>query len=198
MALSYLPTSSAALTQSSLTQLLDQWQQGDGLAFEKVMQETFRDLQRMAKGRMYGNEDLTLSPADLLNEAVIRVMESQPDYKNRAHFFATMSLHMRTVLVDHARARSADKRGAGAVHVTLSHATNAEESMATELIALDQALTALEKIDARGSQVLHLTYFAGLSREEIAEVVGISVPTVDRELRFTRAWLAETLGHDLI
>ena len=62
----------------------------------------------------------------------------------------------------------------------------------------DQALTALEKIDARGSQVLHLTYFAGLSREEIAEVVGISVPTVDRELRFTRAWLAETLGHDLI
>ena len=152
----------------------------------------------MAKSRMYGNEDLTLSPADLLNEAVIRVMESQPDYKNRAHFFATMSLHMRTVLVDHARARSADKRGAGAVHVTLSHATNAEESMATELIALDQALTALEKIDARGSQVLHLTYFAGLSREEIAEVVGISVPTVDRELRFTRAWLAETLGHDLI
>ena len=161
------------------------------------MQEAFRDLQRMAKNRLRGNEDLTLFPSDLLNESVIRVMESQPDCQNRAHFFATMSLHMRTVLVDHARTRSADKRGAGAVHVTLSHATNTEESMATELIALDQALTDLDKVDARGAQILHLTYFAGLTREEIAEVIGVSVPTVDRELRFSRAWLADTLGHDI-
>jgi RNA polymerase sigma factor (TIGR02999 family) len=195
------------LTKSSLTVLLNRWQQGDADAFSRVLNEVMRDLEKMAESRMRGEDRATIQPNDLLNEALIRVMESkQTDddmaarvgvWKSRSHFFATMSLHMRSVLVDRARARQADKRGGGAVHVTLSSALDGEESLIAELIALDETLTALEAIDARGATILHLTYFAGLTREEIAEVVEVSVPTVDRELRFARAWLSEQLGHDL-
>lgn len=184
-------------TQSSLTVLLDKWRQGDGRALDKVIAQALAELQRMAASRMRQNADLTLSPADLLNEAVVRLMEGETSYKNRAHFFATVSLHMRTVLVDHARARHARKRGGGAVHVTLSHALEGEESMALELIALDEALNELEVADARAAKVLHLTYFGGLNREAIAEVLCVSVPTIDRELRFARAWLAERIGRPI-
>ena len=182
-------------TQSSLTLLLSRWRQGDGRALEQVMVRAFAELQRMASSRVRQNTDLTLSPSDLLNEAVIRLLEGETDFQNRAHFFATVSLHMRTVLVDHARARHAGKRGGGAIHVTLSHASQDEDSMALELIALDEALSELDATDPRAAQVLHLTYFAGLNREGIAGVLGVSIPTVDRELRFARAWLAERIGH---
>jgi RNA polymerase sigma factor (TIGR02999 family) len=181
----------------SLTALLAAWRAGDGQALEAVMQTALQQLQSMAAGRMQRNADLTLTPAELLNEAVIHVMQSSKAFNNRAHFFATMSLHMRTVLVDYARARHAGKRGSGAVHVTLTQSGAAEDAMTFELIALDQALSTLERADARAAEVTHLTYFAGLDREAVAHVLGISVPTVDRDLRYARAWLAERLGHEL-
>lgn len=184
-------------TQPSLTVLLGLWRDGDGRALEGVISQTFVELQRMAASRLRQNADLTIAPADLINEAVIKLLEAEPNFNNRAHFFATVSLHMRTVLVDHARARRADKRGNGAVHVTLSHAIQTEESIALELIALDEALTELEMIDARGAEILHLTYFAGLDRIAIAKVMGVSLATVDREMRFVRAWLSDRLGHDI-
>ena len=206
-------------TQSSLTVLLNRWQGGDEAAFAKVLDEVFRDLEEMAEARMRGEDSPTIQPNDLLNEALIRMMEtaqanavaSQRDgdqnqarpaltresFTSRAHFYATMSLHMRAILVDRARARNAAKRGGGAVHVTLSNALDGEESMVVELLTLDEVLKGLEAEDARGAQILHLTYFADLTREEIAEVMGISVPTVDRELRFARAWLSTQLGHDI-
>lgn len=187
--------------QPSLTVLLSKWREGDGRALDSVISQTFAELQRMAVNRLRSASDLTISPADLINEAVIRLMEAEPGFQNRAHFFATISLYMRTVLVDHARARRADKRGGGAVHVTLSHALgqggSSEESVALELIALDEALNELHAIDARGAEVLHLAYFAGLDREGISRVMGVSLATVDRELRFVRAWLSERLGHDI-
>ncbi len=198
-------------TQSSMTVLLNRWQRGDEAAFARVLEEAMADLEKMAASRMRGEERATIQPDDLLNEALIRILESRGSadpgvtstthtgeaWKSRAHFFATMSLHMRSILVDRARARNADKRGGGAIHVTLSNALDAEESMVAELIALDETLKALEAIDPRGAEILHLTYFAGLTREEIAEVTQLSVPTVDRELRFSRAWLSERLGHDI-
>lgn len=191
-------------TQPSLTVLLGKWRDGDGRALNSVISQTFVELQRMAVSRLRHASDLTISPADLINEAVIKLMEAaevkSAGFSNRAHFFATVSLHMRTVLVDYARARRADKRGGGAVHVTLSHAVGphaSEDSAALELIALDEALTELTEIDARGAEVLHLTYFAGLDREAIAKVMGVSLATVDREMRFVRAWLSERLGHDI-
>jgi RNA polymerase sigma factor (TIGR02999 family) len=180
-----------------LTQLLREWQAGDGHAFEELLSRTFIELQRMAAGRLRHDSNITISPSELLNEAVIKLMQGESDFHNRAHFFATVSLHMRTVLVDHARARHAGKRGGGAIHVTLTNASSFEHSIAFELIAFDEALTELEKVDARAAMIMHLTYFAGLEREAVADVVGVSIPTVDRELRFVRAWLSERLGHDI-
>jgi len=203
-------------TQSSLTVLLNRWQHGDQEAFVRILEAVMRDLEKMAEARMRGEDRPTIQPNDLLNEALIRMMESTAapgaggervdenapahatqGFASRAHFFATMSLHMRSILVDRARARNAEKRGGGAVHVTLSNALDAEESMIADLIAVDEALSGLERQDPRGAQILHLTYFAGLTRDEIAEVMHISVPTVDRELRFARAWLTTQLGHDI-
>lgn len=190
-------------TQSSLTELLNRWQGGEASAFDRAQSEVMRELEKIAASRMRGEDAATLAPMDLLNEALLRVIEKQDDaqseavaWKNRAHFFATMSLHMRSILVDRARARNADKRGGGAIHVTLSE-IDAEESIVAELVALDEILKQLALIDARGAEILHLTYFAGLSREEIAEVTKISIPTVDRELRFARAWLSTALGRTI-
>jgi RNA polymerase sigma factor (TIGR02999 family) len=194
-----------------LTELLNRWRLGDSAAFDRVQDAIMRDLARMAEQRMAGESACTIAPTDLLNEALMRemrtdAMDANPPalWNNRAHFFATMSLHMRSVLVDHARRRQADKRGAQAVHVTLSlleqrgqGGGQAEESMAFELIALDEALNSLAGADARSAEILHLTYFAGLVREEIAAVLEISIPTVDRELRFARAWLSRHMGHDI-
>lgn len=197
-------------TQSSLTVLLNRWQLGDDVALQRVLREVMLDLEKMAEARMRGEDRATIAPNDLLHEALLRVIESQHanqgatenggGWRNRAHFFANMSLHMRSVLVDRARARQADKRGGGALHVTLSHADfegHGEEEMVADLLALDEILNTLAKEDARGAEILHLTYFAGMSRQEIADAMSISIPTVDRELRFARAWLAEQLGNDI-
>jgi RNA polymerase sigma factor (TIGR02999 family) len=192
------------LTQSSLTELLNRWQSGEASAFDKVQSQVMRDLEKIAESRMRGEYAATIAPMDLLQEALLRVMDKteldktdDATWKNRAHFFATMSLHMRAILVDRARARNADKRGGGAIHLTLSE-IDAEESIIAELISLDQTLNQLAAIDPRGAEIMHLTYFAGLTRDEIAEVTKLSVPTIDRELRFARAWLNTELGRQSI
>jgi RNA polymerase sigma factor (TIGR02999 family) len=179
-----------------LTELLHAWKKGDGAAFAQVIDAAYEQLRKMAESRLRGDNALvTLVPTELLHEAVIRAMEAVPDLANRAHFFATMSLLMRSVLVDRARARLADKRGGGAVKVTLTESAFGEESIAIDLLALDQALTKLQALDERGCRILEMTYFGGLERDEIARVLRVSVPTVDRDLKFARAWLNKSIGH---
>ncbi len=191
-----MSASHAPVETSSLTTLLQSWQQGDGAAFSQLFDQVYDQLKKIAAQRLreVGNNS-ALSPTELLHEAVIRIADAPTDWKNRAHFFASMSLYIRAALVDHARAAAAQKRGGEFLRVTLTDSALGEESQIADLLALDQALTVLEKVDERGSQVLHLTYFAGLSREEIAGVLDISISTVDREIRFARAWLMTTLGH---
>jgi RNA polymerase sigma factor (TIGR02999 family) len=151
----------------------------------------------MARGRLRGNAGLaTMMPTDLLHDALLRVMQNPPDYRNGPHFMATMSLAMRSVLIDHARSKLSDKRGGGAVNVTFTEAEHSEQSSAFAMLALEEALVAFEKLDPRAGKVLHLTYFGGLTREEIAEVLEISVPTVDRELKFGRAWIERAMNAD--
>ena len=179
----------------ALTDLLDAWRDGEGSAFAQLFTLAYEELKQIAARRLrHSGSDLTLTPTVLLHEAYLRIAERPLDWKNRAHFFASMSLHIRSALVDHARARHAAKRGVPALKVSLSVAALGEESMVAEILALDHALKQMEQLDPRGSQILHLTHFAGLDRQQIADVLGISLATVDRDLRFARAWLREELA----
>lgn len=180
-----------------LTELLRAWEQGDQGAFGSVMRHVNGDLQRMALSRLRGADTPSLAAGDLLNEAVLKLMGNTPQWRDRAHFFATVAVTMRSILVDHARARAADKRGGQWQRVTYTLAQVGEESNAADLLTLDTLLTRLETVDARAYQVLQLTYFGGLMREEIAALLELSVPTIDRELKFARAWLSQQLQRDL-
>ena len=175
---------------ASLTALLQLWRQGDGASLNQVFDRTYAELRQIAVSRIRqvaGRS--TLAPTELMHEAALRVLDASVDWQSRAHFFASMSLYMRAILVDHARARFSDKRGGAQLHVTLGGADVGAESGIADLLALEDALNRLETLDRRSSAVLHLTYFAGLGRHEIADVLKVSVQIVDRELRFAKSWL---------
>lgn len=178
----------------ALTSLLERWREGEGAAFHELMATAYLQLKQIAAQRLrQQGRDLTLTPTELLHEAVLRIGDTPPGWQNRAHFFASMSLYIRATLVDHARARVAAKRGGRPLQVSLWQHDEGEQSMAADLLALDQALRQLEALDPRCAEVLHLNCFAGLERAGIVEVLGISMSSVDRDLRFARAWLREAL-----
>ena len=181
----------------SLTTLLHQWKRGSDTAFASLIDEVYDQLRAIAAKRLsQSGGAATLSPTELVHEALMNVMPAKMEFENRVHFLATMSLAIRSILVDHARARAADKRGGALLRVTLTDLEVGEESPVVDLIAIEEALTQLEKLDARCGQVLHLTYFGGLKRDEVAAVLNTSIPTVDRELKFARAWLNRALSGD--
>jgi RNA polymerase sigma factor (TIGR02999 family) len=180
--------------ETPVTDLLHAWRDGDQGAFARLLAQLGAELRRMAASRLRGMETPSLASGDLLQESLLKLMAQPPDWQNRAHFFATVSTAMRCVMVDHARARQADKRGGQWQQVTYTLSAHGEESWVADLLTLDQLLNRLQAEDSRAFEVLQLTYFGGLQRDEIAQVLAISVPTVDRELRFARAWLAEQLG----
>ncbi len=178
----------------SLTNLLHEWRQGSGTAFTSLIDQVYVRLHSMAAQRVnQAGRSATLSPTELLHEVLIDVMPSPMDWQSRAHFFATMSLAIRSMLVDHARARAARKRGGDQLQVTLTDVDGALVAP-LEMLMLDQALNQLEQEDPRSGQVLHLTYFAGLEPEEIANVLNVSLATVSRDLRFARAWVHEAFA----
>ncbi|MCE2991036.1 MAG: ECF-type sigma factor [Burkholderiales bacterium] len=179
-----------------LTEFIAQWRAGDGAAFSSLIDATYLHLKEMAAGRLRGgdNQLVTLTSHALLNEAVLRVMSSPMDIKNRGHFFATMSLLMRSIIVDFARAKLADKRNGGQANVTFTESRDGEESLVFDILALDSSLDRLSKTDPRSSNVLHLTYFAGMNADDIAALLGVSKPTVERDLRFARAWLQHEMA----
>lgn len=179
----------------SLTTLLQSWRQGSGTAFGTLIDQVYGQLRAIAARRLsQSGVPATLSPTELVHEALLGMMPAPGELKNRVHFFATMSLAIRSILIDQARARSAGKRGGGMIRVTLSHAEWKEDGGIVDLLAIEDALAQLERLDSRCGRIMHLSCFAGLTREEIAGLLGISVPTVDRELRFARSWLNRVLA----
>lgn len=124
-------------------------------------------------------------------------MPTNMDFKNRAHFFATMSLAIRSILVDRARARAraADKRGGDLVRVTLSNIELVDATSVIDLIAIDEALAKLEALDPRCRQIMHLSSFGGMSGEKIAQLLDVSVSTVKRDLRFAHGWFQKNITH---
>ena len=181
--------------QAELTRLLHAWSGGDRHARDELTELVYAQVRAIAGKhlRQYRNH-LTLQPTELANELFLRLIGSDINWQDRRHFYGVVSVAMRRLLVDAARAHASDRRGGGLVHVTLSAANEAAEAEASgDAAALEEALQALRALDARKCEIVELNYLLGLKREEIAEVVGVSVPTVDRELRFARAWLRQRL-----
>lgn len=179
-----------------VTQLLERWRDGDREALDQLIPKLYDTLREMAAQRLRREGDQqTLEPTALVHEALLRLLGGDADPLNRAHFLALSAMHMRSVLVDHARSRLAHKRGGDAVLVTLGEARAMEGGrIELDLLALDQALSHLSREDARVARVVEMSYFAGMERDEIATIIGVSVPTVDRDLRFARAWLNRALS----
>ena len=183
-----------------ITQLLLSWSKGDKAAFDELIPRVYPELRRLARGYMKReNSQHTLQTSALINEAYLRLIDQQAvDWQNRAHFFAVAAQVMRHILIDHARRYYASKRGAGALHVAPEDAAIATEARAAEFIALDDALTALARIDERKSQMIELRFFGGLTIEEAAEVMKLSPITLRREWRSAKAWLLNEIdksGH---
>ena len=172
------------------------WGRGEQDAFDQLVPLVYDELRRLARGHMARERpDHTLQASGLVHEAYVRLVElKQMRWQNRAHFFAMAARVMRRILVDNARARRNEKRGGGVPKVTLEEALLVPSGPGADLVALDEALTALEALHPRKSQVVELRYFAGLSLEETAEALGVSIDTVKRDWRFAKLWLFSELS----
>jgi RNA polymerase sigma-70 factor (ECF subfamily) len=175
---------------ADVTGLLRAWGKGDEGALERLIPLVHQELRRVARHCMAGErKGHTLQATALINEAYLRLVDAQQvDWQDRTHFVAVAARLMRRILVDFARARRYQKRGGGAVQVTLDEAMLVLER-GRDLVALDEALEALAKFDERKSRVIELRFFGGLSVEETATVLGVSADTVMRDWRLAKAWL---------
>jgi RNA polymerase sigma factor (TIGR02999 family) len=186
----------------AVTQALARLSAGEGEALPELVRLLYGELHQIAR-RQLRNERRghTLGPTALVNEAYLKLSrDAKIDARSRGEFLAAASVAMRRVLVDYARTRKRQKRGSGEVPVPLDEATVAEtmsEREADELLALEDALTRLEKADERAARVVNLRFFGGLSMEEIAEVQELSVKTVQRAWLAARAWLRKEVGQEL-
>ncbi len=183
--------------QRAVTQLLQQWQEGDEEAMDRLMPLVYDELRRLAHRQMqHERADHTLSTTALVHEAYLNLVgQEQAPWQNRVHFFAIASRVMRRVLIWYARKHSAAKRGGGQRNVVLTEGLVLSENRIEELIALDQALERLEKLDERLCRVVESRYFGGLSVQETAEALGVSPATVKRDWQTSRAWLRRELQY---
>jgi RNA polymerase sigma-70 factor, ECF subfamily len=184
--------------EGEITELLQAWRGGDEQALEKLTPQVYSELHQAARRCMNRERDgHTLQATALINELYLRLSDlKQVDWQNRAHFFALCARQMRRILIDLARTRLSEKRGGGAYVVELDAAPQIESTSHAEVLAVDDALKALAKVDPRKSQVVELRFFGGLSNEETAEVLKVSSRTVKRDWILAKAWLLrEMAGH---
>lgn len=176
---------------SQVTVLLKEWSGGSREALETLMPMVYGELKRLAGSYLRRERpDHTLQSAALVNEAYLRLVDqNQVKWQNKAHFFGIAAQMMRRILVDHARGHKAAKRGAGVEVLELNEAVAQAQKQSINLLGLDEALNALEKMDAQQGRIVELRFFGGLSIEETAEVLGISPATVKRDWATARAWL---------
>ena len=179
-----------------ITQLLVAWSDGDQAALDELTPLVYEELHRLAHRYMRGERaGHTLQTTALVNEAYTRLIDwKNVRWQNRAHFFGVSAELMRRILVDFARARGYQKRGGGMRTVTLNDAINVSNEKGVDLIALDEALSVLAQLDPRQSKVVELRFFGGLTNEEAAEVLNVSVATVRRDWSLASAWLRRELS----
>src|SRR5215468_7696655 len=181
--------------QQEVTALLLAWSEGDSKALERLTPLVYGELRRLAKYYMRGERDgHTLQTTALIHEAYLRLIDAnRVQWQNRAHFFAVSARLMRQILVDFARESGYQKRGGGARQVALDEAMALGKQRDEDMVALDEALSALAKVDARKAQVVELRFFGGLSEEETAVALKVSLETVKRDWRLAKAWLRARL-----
>ncbi len=182
-----------------VTEWLIAWSEGDESALNRLIPLVHDELRHLAKRYMRRERGQrpghTLQTTALVNEAYLRLIgASQVDWQNRAHFFAISARMMRQILVDYARGRKYAKRGGGAQHISLDEAAVLTRENALDLVALNDALDALSRVDERKTRVIELRFFGGLTVEETAEVLKVSPDTVMRDWRLAKSWLLRELS----
>ena len=183
---------------SRITQLLIDWNDGHSEALEDLLPLVYSELKRLASRYLRREPaDHTLQPTALVHEAYLRLIDQrQVRWQNRAHFYGIAAKIMRRILVDYARARQADKRGAGWERVPMIEDQTPDSRTGVDVLVLDQALDRLATFDAQQERIVELRYFGGLTIEETAEVVGVSAATIVREWTIARAWLRGEMSKD--
>ena len=183
---------------NDISELLVAWGGGDQSALERLMPLVYDELKRVAHRYMRGERvSHTLQTTALVNEAYLRLVSwKDVQWQNRAQFFAVSAQMMRRILVDFARDKQYLKRGGGALQVSLSEAAAFTEGRGRDLVALDEALTALADVDKRKAQVVEMRFFGGLSIAEVAEVLKVSEETINRDWRLAKVWLLRQLGRE--
>ena len=182
-------------SQHEITRLLADWSNGDRGALEKLTPLVYDELRRLA-GRYLRQERVghTLQSTALVHEAFLKLVgQNNVRWQNRAHFFGIAAQMIRRILVDYARARQAGKRGSGAEKLSLDEAIALPGAPDLDLLALDDALEGLAKIDERQSRLVELRFFAGLTLEETAEVLQMSIATAKRDWVSAKAWLSREI-----
>jgi len=185
--------------REELTDLLAQWRDGSESALERLLPVVYDELRTLAQSHLRRERrGHTVHTGTLVHQVFVRLVEGKPvPWEGRAHFFGVAARLMRQILVDHARARDADKRGSGEPVRPITDALSvAVQAMDVGVIALDRALVQLSQLDSQQAKVVELRFFGGLTVEETAEALGISTGTVKRELSMARAWLRRTLSGD--
>jgi RNA polymerase sigma factor (TIGR02999 family) len=178
-----------------VTSLLIDWSQGDSSALERLTPIIYEDLVRLARARLKREyRECTLQPTALVHESYLRLADqTKLQCENRAHFYAVAANVMRRVLIDYARKRKADKRGGG-VRITLKTGMDFADGRGPDSLVVDEALRKLAEFDERKSRAIEMKFYGGMTTEEIAVVLGISVATVGRELRLGQAWLRREMS----
>jgi RNA polymerase sigma factor (TIGR02999 family) len=184
------------MPSAEVTQLLQAWSAGQQEALEQLLPLIYDELRRLAAAYLRRERaDHTLQPTALVHEAFLRLIEQREvNWQNRTHFFGIAAQAMRRILVDHARAQQAAKRGEGATKLALDEALGVAQEREVDLIALDDALNDLAALDPRKSRLVELRFFGGLSMEETAAALGVSLATAGREWQLAKAWLHQQIS----
>lgn len=179
-----------------VTQLLDEWSQGNREALDALIPLVHAELHRLARGYLARERPgHTLQPSALVNEVYLKLVgERDMQWQSRSHFVGVSAQLMRFILVDHCRKKHYQKRGGGAARVTFDENLEVSDERGHELVALDEALEKLARQDERKARIAELRYFGGLSVEETAEALGVSVATIMRDWKLTKAWLQRELA----
>jgi RNA polymerase sigma-70 factor (ECF subfamily) len=183
-----------------ITLILQEFAGGDKTALNRLMPLVYVELRKLADGYLRNERPgNTLQPTALVHEAYVRLIEQdQPDYRGRVHFLGVAGHLMRQILIDHARARNAGKRGGGMPKYSLDEAMNAATERPSIMIAIDDALRELERKDPRKTQLIEMRFFGGLTAEESATILDLPVEKVRAELRVAQAWLQRELSRGLV